>query len=147
MIDHWWTILCSRAVVDQRSNNVSLQNILEQITIRGELPTDAAIPAIPMMCELVTLWARQPADTPTQGRARITYLAPSGEELHAAEVPIDLSETQRYRTQLTMQGLRIAGPGVHTFRVELQDNGNWREVSAVPLEIIVEPPDPAESDE
>ena len=31
MIDHVWSLVCSRAVVDTESNNISIQNILERI--------------------------------------------------------------------------------------------------------------------
>ncbi len=33
MIDHVWTVICSRAVIDADSNILSLQSIIEQIEI------------------------------------------------------------------------------------------------------------------
>jgi len=141
VIDHVWTVFCSRAVIDKRTNNVSIQNIIEQITIKGEPKSDAAIPIV---CEVVTLWARADFDVPAQGRLRLAYLSPSGKVLNSMEREIDLSKSRRYRIQTIFQGLPVEEPGRYTFRVELENEDEWHQVATIPLEVVFEPPEETE---
>jgi len=140
MIEHVWTVLCSRAVIDRDSNNVSLQNVIEQITITGEPRSDAVI-EIPL--EVVTLWVRANSDRPSRGRTRLTYLSPSGAVLGSSESQVDLSEYKRLRTRHSLRRLPVPEAGRYTFRVELQNEGEseWHQVAAVPLSIIFVPPE------
>jgi hypothetical protein len=134
MIHHVWTVVCSRAVIDRDSNNVSLQNVVEQLTISRE-PGPVAIP---VSLDIMTLWARADPDVPTKGRARTTFLSPSGVVNDGPfEYDIDLSKHRRYRSRGHIQPLRVEEAGRHTFRVELQKEGEteWRQVASIPLEI------------
>ena len=65
MIDHIWTVLCSRSVVDERSKNVSIQNAIEQLTATGE-PVPGQL--IPMQLEVVSL-RKRPARNANQRQA------------------------------------------------------------------------------
>jgi len=140
MIDHVWTVVCSRAVTDRESNNVSLQNVVEQITIRGEPIPDAMVP-IPL--DVVTLWVRANTDIPSRGYTRLIFLSPSGTVIGSLESEVDLSEYERYRTRTHFQGLPVTEPGRYTFRVELQNEGEseWHQVALIPLRIIFMPPE------
>jgi len=88
MIDHVWTAVCSRAVIDRESNNVSLQNIIDQISIRGEPIPDSVVA---VQVEVVTSWVRADFDVPSQATTRLTFLSPSGNVLGSFENDIDLS--------------------------------------------------------
>lgn len=142
MIQHIWTVICSNSVIDQDSNNISLQSVIEQLNIAGTPPASGVVPAVPISLEVVTLWARADFDVPGRGRARVTFLFPSG--IPSAplqfEYGIDLSSFKRNRTRWHINGLPIRESGRHIFRVEFQNEGEnvWREVATVPLEVIVE---------
>lgn len=143
MIDHVWTVVCSRAVIDQDSNNVSLQNVVEQLNISGE-PGHVVIP---MSLDIVTLWARAKVEAPARGRARVTFLSPSGVATDSPfEYDIDLSEHRRYRSRGRVQPLHIEEAGRHAFRVELQKEHEtgWHQVASIPLEISFTPPEGSE---
>lgn len=141
MIDHVWTVVCSRAVIDRNSNNVSLQNVIEQVTIpAGPQPNTV----LPIELDIMTLWARTDFDTPTQGRARVTFLSPSGLANDGPfEFSIDLSKYNRHRSRGRFQTLHISESGRHTFLVELQNESGteWRQVAAIPLEVDFAPPE------
>lgn len=134
MIDHVWTVVCSRAVIDRESNNVSLQNIIEQINIKGEPIPDTAVA---IQLEVVTLWARANTDGPSRGSTHLTLLSPSGKALGSFESEVDLSEYQRFRTRTHFQALPVTESGRYNFRVELQNEGEseWHQVAMVPVEI------------
>lgn len=137
MINHVWTVACSRAVIDVKSNNVSLQNVIEQINIVEELQPDGMV-NIPL--EIITLWARAKPDVPDQGKSRITFLSPSGKVLGSTESEVDLSKHERSRTRLKFQGIPIREPGHYIFRVELQDKRAWHQVAIIPLQVVYDVP-------
>lgn len=133
MINHVWTVACSRAVIDAESNNMSLQNVIEQINIVEELQPDGMV-NIPF--EIVTLWARAEPDVPGRGKSRITFLSPSGKALGSTASEVDLSKHERSRARLKFQGIPIREPGRYIFRVELQDEGAWHQVAIIPLQVV-----------
>lgn len=141
MIDHVWTVVCSRAVIDRESNNVSLQNVLEQVTIATE-PMPKTL--MPLPFDVVTLWARADPDQPCSGRMRLTLVFPSGGTFEAPlEAEIDLSKVERNRQRFRFPGLPMAESGRHIFRVELIQNDqlDWHQVASVPLTIILKRPE------
>jgi len=140
MIDHVWTVLCSYAVIDQDSNNVSLLNVVEQLNIEEEPSPEGGI-TLPL--EIMTLWARADLDRPARRRGRVTFLSPSGTANDGPwEIEVDLSEYHRNRTRGRLRALHVSESGRYVFRVELQgeDETEWRQVAAIPLEINFLPP-------
>jgi hypothetical protein len=137
MIDHVWTVLCSRAVIDVDSQNVSIHNVIEQLNVAAEPAPDLVIG---IAYELVSLWVRSEIDTPTKGRTRVTLISPTGATTAVAEMPIDLSQVERARHRISCQGLHVTGPGRYVFRVELsEEDGEWRRVASVPLRVVFTP--------
>lgn len=136
MIDHVWTVFCTDAVIDRDSNNVSIYNAIEQITIRGE-PQPKGVLNIPFT--IISLWVRSDFDVPGQAQARLTLYSPSRKKkLLEKEYDIDLIESERLRTRWYLQGLPIAEPGRHTFQLQLRIKGEdkWRKVASIPLKIV-----------
>lgn len=140
MIDHVWTVVCSRAVIDRESNNVSLQNIIEQINIRGEPIPDRVVA---VQLEVVTLWVRADFDVPSQATTRLTVLSPSGNVLGSFESDIDVSEYERFRARVKFEGLLMPELGRYAFRTELKNKGEseWHEVATIPLKIVFVSPE------
>lgn len=138
MIEHVWTVFCSQSVIDRDSNNISLHNVIEQLTIREEPAPRAVVPAT---FEVVTLWARLDFDVPSRGRARLTFVSPSGSVLDPQEYDIDLSQFHRHRQRSRFQGLPVREHGRHAFLVELQneDETTWHQVAAVPVGVVFAP--------
>jgi hypothetical protein len=135
-----WTVICSHAVVDTDSNNVSLQNVLEEIQVMGT-PTPQA--QIPMPFDIMTTWIRSDPDTPCRGKMRLAFVLPSGETFGSSvETKIDLTESERHRQKVHFLGLPIVEPGRHFARVELLNEGEseWRQVAHIPLTITFQPP-------
>lgn len=136
MIEHIWTVLCTRSIVATDSNNVSLIEVVEQIALK-----DAAFPTeISINLDLVTLWTRAPVDQPSQGRARVVLANPSHKELRSTEYSVNLSEVERHRTTLRLHGLPVEQVGYHYLFVQLQQEGdsNWETVVKIPLKIALE---------
>jgi hypothetical protein len=145
MIDHIWTLVCSRAVIDNRTKNVSAQNILEQLKIQ-DIPKPDGMLNIPF--DVVTLWGRSDVDSPLEGVSRLSFVFPSGEIAGIHEYEINLLDTQNYRYIAHFEQIPVREPGRHYFRValKLEDEGEWLEVNKIPIMIIFEPPEDEEEE-
>jgi hypothetical protein len=140
MLAHVWTVICSRAVLDKYSNNISLQNVLERLTVKGN-PQPQTV--IPMPLQIATMWIRAVPDEPTRGHTRVQFVLPSGAIFTSHEVDIDLTEHETHRHVLSLTNLPISEAGRHFVIVETQDeNGeDWHQVASVPLRIRFQPED------
>jgi hypothetical protein len=140
MIEHAWTVVCKKAIVDPQTNNATLVEIVEQInsTQRVIFPTVA-----PVQMELVTLWYRSNIDTPEHGEGRIVFIGPDGREAGPPQVfPIDLTQGARLRTIAQLPGIPLVGEGVHYFQIELRADGQaqWRSVARIPVTFVMNQP-------
>jgi len=137
MIEHIWSVLCSRSVIDSETNNVSIQDVIEQITINAE-PTENGF--LPFPLELITLWGRENLKKPANGTERVSFVTPSGKSTQISEAKIDLSKVERHRQRVRLQGLPISESGKYYFRVELlEDSDQYHDVAAIPLIIEFQP--------
>ena len=97
MIDHVWSILCTKAVIDKDTNLLTLVDTIEEFTIEAagvlkttpegvevipsaEVPAEQ-LPTIPVTFEIVSLWVRRNPDEPERATAKIKPL-PSWARLH-----------------------------------------------------------------
>jgi len=136
MIEHIWTLICSSAIIDQETNNVSIFNILEQV----EIPEESIVnQAMGIGVELLSLWVRSDLSKPARGKSRADLVAPNGEVLHLAESLIDLSKFERLRSRALFQGLPYKGEGVYRFLIHYQgeDEEDWKLVASIPLKVML----------
>lgn len=136
MIEHVFTVVCSRAVIDRHSNNMSLQNVLERIEIHEEPKPGGTLP---IDLDVASMWTRADPNVPSTGRMRAAFRTPSGVVAQGPfELEIDLSEVVRHRTRGHFASLTVEESGRHAFRIELQqeDSDEWHQVAVIPLDII-----------
>ncbi|MDR3574157.1 MAG: hypothetical protein P4L50_09855 [Anaerolineaceae bacterium] len=136
MIEHIWTVICSNAIIDQDTNNISIFNILEQVNI----PEDAVKnQAIGINVELLTLWIRSDLSKPARGISQVNLVAPDGEVIQSSESQLDLSQFERLRSRSLYQGLAYRGEGVYHFAVEYKadEQADWQQVASIPLKVML----------
>lgn len=149
MIDHVWTVVCSRAVIDKESNNVSLQNVLEQLVVSkkaqsdaGELEIDTSSKfVLPYRFMVISLWSRSDLKEGVIGYGRVKLYSPDNELLIEPKIfEINLHNFRRFRSRGVFPGFPIQGPGKYTFSVEfrIDEETQWKEVSRVPIEVRFE---------
>ena len=140
MIHHVWTVMCSRALIDRDSNNISIHNVLEQLNIAAPPQPDLALN---IHFEILSLWVRTHSAVPAQGTSRVTLEDPQGTRRVVSELTIDLADVERIRHRVLGQGLEVSRAGRYNFLVELQETGRseWREVAVVPLTVVFTPPE------
>lgn len=140
MIDHIWTVVCSMSVTDKETNNISLFNVIEQLTILTQ-PQPNMIPQFSL--DIVTLWGRSDDAITAQGCSRVTLVSPSGEEIGQGEGEIDLVKHERLRARRRFPlGLNLKDAGRYYFRIELKldDEEEWHTVAKIPLKVTIESP-------
>ncbi|MFC2058341.1 hypothetical protein ACFLTS_01690 [Chloroflexota bacterium] len=144
MIEHIWTVLCSRVITDKESNNVSLLDVMEEITLivqgagsGGEVLLEKDRAILPFTLVLASLWSRKKTDKPVAGTAKDIVITPSGKILTENEFKVDLSNHIRMRTKRNLHNLPVAvnEPGRYIFRTELlnEKNKTWKKVSSIPF--------------
>jgi hypothetical protein len=136
MIALAWSVLAEKVIVDQETNNVSL-DVLEQLDLGvvPPVPSGRRGFAVPIGVEIVSLWYRPDAQGPVRARQRIRLSDPNGDELTSAETEIDLSTYTRLRARQILPVLPIRGPGMYYFHIDLERQNAWTEMAKVPLEI------------
>jgi hypothetical protein len=138
MIEHIWSVLCSRSVIDSETNNVSIQNVVEQIVIQAE-PQENGF--LPIELELITLWGKDEPKEVVEGAGRVTFITPSGKSDVISDEKIDLTKAERHRQRIKLPGLPVSEAGKYYFKVEVKNkDGEWKQVSAIPLKIEFQSP-------
>jgi hypothetical protein len=134
---HAWTVLAEKVIIDQATNNISI-DVLEQVAVDlPPLPEGKRGYLVPAKLEVVTLWYRSDTLVPERGRMRLRLLGPAGDDIHTIETDIDLTQHQRLRARAAMMALPVSITGVYLFVVELAHGQAWVEVARVPLEIAI----------
>lgn len=143
MIQHVWSVLCTRSSIDSETNNISLLEVVEKLTLFGGRNEGV----VPIQVELVTLWSRENLADEESGEARMTCLAPDGTHLvPPTPYTVDLTQFGRTRHRNRINGIPVRGSGKYTFLTELRRDDEWTAVSRVPLEIAIQQPPPSETD-
>jgi len=134
---HIWSALCTHAIVDSFTNQVSLIDILEEITIFDE-PKPKGV--VPLNIDLMTFWVRDNLKIPEKGYYRVRFLDPSGSFLKSFdELEVNLTNHERSRNKISFQGFSAEEEGVYEFFIDKQDGDVWQEVSQIPVKIIFSP--------
>jgi hypothetical protein len=135
MPEHIWTLCCENAIIDSRTNNLSLINLLEQLNV----PPGAKVIGMRMM--LVTLWSKsQDVAVAERFRSRALWELPGGERIFGTEemeqeIPAD---THRLRVLLEVGGVPFREGGYYHFVVEkMSAEDKWETVTRLPLEVVV----------
>ncbi|MBI3943362.1 MAG: hypothetical protein HY326_10155 [Chloroflexi bacterium] len=143
MIEHIWTIICSRSIVDKRTNNISLIDVLEQVNVGSFAPLQAEEGIVPLQFDIVSLWGRGRDGQPDKGHVRIIMVLPTGKRIEpnpGLDLSVDLTKHQRTRTITRVEGFPVVQPGRHVFIVQIEDDEGWKDLASLPIEILFEPP-------
>jgi hypothetical protein len=139
-----WSILCQDAVIDRETNNVSLFNIVEEVSIPVEPPTKTPTSVAPQRLTaadfaLVTLWARSDEKVGEQGRGRIRLVLPDTKEVAQSEFEVDLTTYLRSRFVMRFHGLPGGDQGTYRFIIESKDMaGDWVQMFELPLRVAIQ---------
>lgn len=138
---HVWSILCSRALIDQ-NRKISLIEVLDAVDIpvhESEKPPEDLKLKLDGSIQLVTSWYRSELKTPETGESRNILVSPGGHKQPIGEAVVDLEDTTLANTVLgKCPPLEFHGFGLYNFQIQKRDhpgNGRWITSAKIPLQI------------
>jgi hypothetical protein len=139
MASHVWAILCSRAITDTVTNQISLIDSIEALNLGRVDLGEGGAALVPISIALAVFAVRDDPSVPEQFKVGCVVEKPGGEcsERHVLNVSLEIAP--RARTIFFFQGLNITGPGYYWFKVDYYDeiSGKWCSKARVPLEVVI----------
>jgi len=142
-INHKWTILCGSSSVDQKTNNVSLFNLVEQLSL--DLKREDWEKAmsegkkgflVQTQFEIVTLWEREDSKEEILAEAEIRLIDPKGEILHKHSYHLNFpNQAKRHREHTLWSGIKLTQTGVYVFSINIKypNSDHFHEVGTAEL--------------
>ena len=139
-----WAVLSENTIVDLLTNNISLIQIIDELTVPAPPPQEAdgqdTELSTPFDLSLTVLYARSDPQVGEKGLTRIRMVGPGNRESRVVEHEIDLTEQPRGRSigRMGMSPLPLNAQGAYSFKIEMPSlNGEWEEVFELPLWINI----------
>ena len=131
-IDYQWTILCGSSSVDQQTNNISLFNIIEQLTLNIKKEDwEKAMKErkkgflARTQFEIVTLWEKEGLEDEIFAEVEVRLVDPKGNILHKQPYQLNFAkQVKRHRQRLTWSGMKLTQSGVYIFSINIKPSGS-----------------------
>jgi len=140
-----WSVLCRKGVLDKYTNQMSLLDVIDELTIApaGPIPPGAQDVFLAVQFHVVSLWMRSDLSMPESVRFRIVISGPDGRSF-GPEGDINLQDFARARHFMRFEALPFHGAGLYRFSIEryLADTADWEKLASVPLEVKIVYPAP-----
>ena len=138
-----WAVLCTKGVLDKYTNQVSIHDVIEEITIKtteGEKGLQNN-PVVALIMMLVATWTRTDQRVPERPRMRAHLRTPRDPQpAIPPDVDIDLESGERCRVFIKLEGLAFRGPGIYAFQIQVCDAPGklWKTVGTASFNLKVE---------
>lgn len=138
------SVLCKSSIIDRDSNNVSIFNIIEEITIKSEgifkqkiKEKEKEEEIIPFPFEFFSVWERNDDITKElSSKVKTSILCPNGEEKDYVELPFSFELGKRkIRLIIKTGGLPFTGYGTYIFKVFIEENKKFSLADQISIEI------------
>ncbi len=146
-LQHIWSVLCMNSVIDQETNNISLNNILEEIQIKKNIinlvstsnKNSEKKEAILINFELVSFWKKLISkEEKIHFETMIKILDPEGEVLHTIPQTIEMKENiERFRSRIKFNAMPFTKPGGYIFQINVKKEKEFIEIGRIPLQIKI----------
>lgn len=141
MAIHLWSVLCQNAIIDKRSNNLTLYSILEEI--KGVVPLSSKnkgdVTFLPIPAQLITSLVRSNPDEPEENiDIGINLKSPDGREFKIENVAkSNLIDHTRSRHIISLENIPYTVAGVYWLHIQVTAKGKRKQVAKIPLEINI----------
>ena len=141
---HRWTLLCERFSIDQRSNNVTLFGIIDEIHVPKSAVSESLAAGKPAAAQiqsvLVVQTERSDIGVPEKGIIECRLFDAQGQELGSSRADVSLERGRRARSAFNISVLPITNEGVYLYRVFHVADGESRQVDELPLRVMFDAP-------
>jgi hypothetical protein len=143
-LKHRWTLLCERFSIDQRSNNVTLFGIIDEVHVPKSAVTEAMAAGKPAAAQiqsvLVIQTERSDIAVAEKGVIECRLLDAQGQELGSSRADVSLERGRRVRSAFNINVLPITNEGIYLYRVFHVTDGESRQVDELPLRVMFDAP-------
>src|SRR3989344_6467803 len=121
-IKHIWSVLCRESLINKDDNVISLNGVLEQLTVGLKPDRDGKLPEkvnIPINYEIVSFWIKE-VDYTEEAKAdiEIKLLEPGGKKIIGIIKKMIIPKNiKRFRSRMKIAGLTIVKKATIYFRV------------------------------
>ena len=136
MADVAWSIICRRAIIDKRTNHLSMIDALDGLNFQmtDNEKSDDTWTAVPVELALVILYRRSDMNEPEEVNSRLFIEGPSNQRFPTIiDGHIDLKASHQSRSITEFLELPFQESGIYWFIVELEQDGEWVEATRAQL--------------
>lgn len=138
---HIWTILCKKSIIDSDTNNITLNESLEEISFSIPLDKNFKLPAsFNFDYELVSFWTSSKHKGEEKFFMKIDFIDPDKKVLSHLEQEITFPENKkRLRTRIKSNAINVTREGEYTFviRAKEKKTETFKALTEIPLSIII----------
>jgi len=142
-----WGLLCSLSSVDQERNNISLFNVIDQVSLPSgffiEQKNQNKPLSIPLEHEVVILWKRtlgiEFSDEQLSLAWKLKVIDPIGKVIYENFISLILKKgAKRLRSRVKMNGFIATIPGQYVYRIELvqSEKEDFTRVFEIPVDVL-----------
>lgn len=141
---HIWSVLCSKGIIDKKTNNISLIEIIEEMKFVTEIQGISEESDINLVGQMpvdwVTLWVRSDVEKPEKAKVKDTIISPSGKTILEKEYEIDLQNHKRMRAtrRVSLPPANESGVFLFLTQVNGDEKRTWNIVGEIPIFVTIE---------
>lgn len=135
MIDYEFGLICMNSIIDQKTAQLSIINIIDRISLE-------TLPGVIQNVSIVTFWKRKGSiENPLTFKFRMVRNPEIPKDIADLEIP-ELEYTipekvKDARFVLQIGGLFIANAGNNKFIFEIRENNKWKSAGTINLDVMV----------
>lgn len=135
VVNHLWSIPCRGFSVDQRTNNLSIFNIIEQVQLPGEKINEQNPVFIPL--ELITMWEVLEKNDGPIADVEVSVFHPKGLKTKLLDYKIEAPMGIRRMRSISQIKIKVDAPGSYTFLINVKGSKekSYTKVAETSLEI------------
>jgi len=140
MFKHVWSVLCRSSVIDNDTNNISLNSVFEQLGVDIDKQAKGNSIRIPIEYEIVSFWLNSESNKERQFFIETAIIDPKGTRLQSfPQVVVMPVGIKRTRARFKIQGLELTVSGNYIFIISFKEKAieSFKKVAEIPLEVKI----------
>ena|SRR3989344_5054479 len=142
---HIWSVLCLNSIIDKETNNLSIFNILEKLTIESDTQKfnlNGERRIVPIQYELITLWNRGAKNLKEEkAETRTEMWGPDNKLLQETTEQVVIAKEHRAtRIVRKFNGFPIIDQqGEYVFKIKIKEgsSSDFKIIAEIPVEIVI----------
>lgn len=143
MIKNIYSILCESSIIDKDTNNLTINNVLEQLKINvafngKQPPQDSLKINIPIKYEFISLWKRDNITQNETHEIELTISDPNNNLIQSFPQKFQFEKgLNRHRSIFKITGFTATISGTYKFNIKIKVDNTFKEFAEVPLEVDI----------